>query len=484
MSKSLIIDSDVLKAYELTNDFFINLGYIQRNSVKPKLLFFKKRESISTSSDNKQKDFAIRVKISFNPVGNLQLYSTTLITIRCEYSISVIGNDLISSDRKYFEAEFNKLKKKLSGKIPSKSKLQQEVQTCTRSETNLCKEVCENLQIQITFKLQKNEIRVGEEEKIEIKVKNVGKNVIYVKDIKNILTNEFKALRTSDGQLENNNLNFDRKKFSPNETKDITVVFEPLKKGSFEIKPEISYFDDFGSEMSIECHTKVYKVLAPALPGRIPSGYGCLDNLLFGGIPEKYAVILTSPSIDERETLINNFLTKGIDLEETTFYVTFDSEIATKLATKHSNKFYLFLTNPKSNSDIKDSPNVFTINGVGTLSNISIALTKAFRLIDIKSNKPKRICIDILSDVLLQHKAVVTRKWISGLVSDLKSKGFTIIGVLNDLMHPQDQVHAILGIFDGEIKIYEKESKEGIENILRIKRLYNKKYSREELKLT
>jgi len=48
-------------------------------------------------------------------------------------------------------------------------------------------------------------------------------------------------------------------------------------------------------------------------------------------------------------------------------------------------------------------------------------------------------------------------------------------------MHPPQQVQAILGLFDGEIEIYEKETEDGVENILRIKKMYNQQYLKGEL---
>jgi hypothetical protein len=50
-------------------------------------------------------------------------------------------------------------------------------------------------------------------------------------------------------------------------------------------------------------------------------------------------------------------------------------------------------------------------------------------------------------DFLLQHRAVITRKWLSGLLADLKSKGFTTIAVINQEMHPAEEVQAITGLF-------------------------------------
>ena len=151
------------------------------------------------------------------------------------------------------------------------------------------------------------------------------------------------------------------------------------------------------------------------------------------------------------------------------------------MAKKFQSNFYLFICNPRANGDITNLPNVFKLNGVSTLSDINIALTKSLRTLDQLQRRPRRVCIEIISDILLQHKAVTTRKWLSGVLSELKSKGFTIMGVVNPLMHPPDQVEVILGLFDGEIKISEKETEEGIENVLRVRKMYNQQYLKSEL---
>ena len=43
-------------------------------------------------------------------------------------------------------------------------------------------------------------------------------------------------------------------------------------------------------------------------------------------------------------------------------------------------------------------------------------------------------------------------------------------------MHSSEEVHAILGLFEGEINIYEKETEEGLEKFLKVKRMYNQQY--------
>ena len=377
ISKSFIIDSacmHVTRAYSISRDFFLNLKYAQEDSIKPKLLVFKKQMSLQDDFSGESKDYVIRLKILFNPVGNSQLCSTTLISVQCDYLINILGKESTSDDRKIFENELEQLKSKLVGKVFSKK-------TGTFGSPSF--------------------------------------------------------IPTTNGEH--------------SEKAQINVNLTPYKN---ELLPQ----------------------------KRITTGYKDLDNFLFGGLPEKYAVIITSPSNDEREILIKNFLRAGVNAGEVTFYLTLDSENGRSLAEEHPKHFYLFLSTPRAD-DSTSLPNVFKLNGVGNLSNIEIALTKSLRMLEPTSGGTKRICIDIISDVLLQHHSVITRKWVSRVVSELKSKGFTIIAVINPLMHSPDQVQAILGLFDGEIKIYEKETEDGVENILRIKKMYNQQYLKGELRL-
>ena len=51
-------------------------------------------------------------------------------------------------------------------------------------------------------------------------------------------------------------------------------------------------------------------------------------------------------------------------------------------------------------------------------------------------------------------------------------------------MHPSEEVQAILGLFDGELRVSEKETAKGTETTLRIKKLYNQRYMETELVLT
>jgi KaiC/GvpD/RAD55 family RecA-like ATPase len=218
-----------------------------------------------------------------------------------------------------------------------------------------------------------------------------------------------------------------------------------------------------------------------ALTGRIATGTKELDRLLPGGIPQEYAVILAAHSTDEREQLTKNFLETGALAGETTFHITSEAANTKKLAEKYPLNFYLFLCNPQADTLLQNAPNVYKLKGVENLTEIDIALTKALRKIDSSSAGPRRFCVSIVSEVLLQHHALVTRKWFSALLPTLKSKGFTILAVIDPQIHPPEELQSIIGIFDGEIRVVEKETPEGVRQMLRIRKLLNQKYLENEI---
>ncbi len=257
-----------------------------------------------------------------------------------------------------------------------------------------------------------------------------------------------------------------------------------LKSGEFEFRPKIECSDETGQKLMFNIEPATYSISDAVLSGRLRTGYKDLDTLLMGGLPEEYGIILTSPSNDERELLIKRFLETGIKNGETTFYITSEVGGVKDLAEEFQSNFYVFVCNPRADVMIKDLPNVYKIKGVDNLTDIDISLIKAFRSLDRSKTGPKRACVEVVSDVLLQHRAVITRKWLSALLPDLKSRGFTTLAIVNPQMHPTEEVYAILGLFDGEIRITEKDTAEGLRKVLRIRKLYNQRYVESELNVT
>ncbi|MFB0566961.1 MAG: tetratricopeptide repeat protein, partial [Candidatus Bathyarchaeia archaeon] len=215
-------------------------------------------------------------------------------------------------------------------------------------------------------------------------------------------------------------------------------IFQKIraKKDIEKTRLKLAYIET-GREM-LEPEPVAIEVSEVVLPSYITTGYEDLDDLLFGGIPRSYAVILTSPSCDERDLLIKRFLETGAKKDEVTFYVTIDPGEVKTLIEKFQSNFYLFICNPQADKIIKSLPNVFKLKGVENLTDISIALTSAFRKLEASPKGPRRACIEIISDVLLQHHAVQTRRWLTGLLPELKSKGFTTLAVMNPHMHPSE----------------------------------------------
>ncbi len=285
------------------------------------------------------------------------------------------------------------------------------------------------------------------------------------------------------GQIE-----FRDNKIGAFEVKTVKLTLEATKPETFHLKPTVTYVDDLGNTkmnstreftITVQPTTKQLQVA-----GKISTGSNDLDGLLMGGIPEKYALVLTSPSFDECHKLIERYVEAGPKTGQPTFYVTADPGNTKVLAEDFPSNMFLFVCNPRADLAVKDLPNVYKLKGVDNLTEIDIAMAKALRNLDDSRGSPKRACIDIVSDVLLQHHAVTTRKWLSGLIQNLKSKGFVILAVVNPQMHSSEEVQAILSLFDGEIRMFERETEKGSKRVLKILKLFNQEYLEDELALT
>jgi KaiC/GvpD/RAD55 family RecA-like ATPase len=205
--------------------------------------------------------------------------------------------------------------------------------------------------------------------------------------------------------------------------------------------------------------------------------------LLFGGLPKTYAVVLTSDPCDERDLLIKRYLEAGVAEGNTTFHVTIDASSVRGLAEEFKHDFSVLVCNPKLDEALESFPNVFKLGGIENLTEMNIALESAIRALGKPKNGPRRACLDIVSDVLLQHHAVLTRRWLTRLIPELRSKGFTTLALMNPHMHSPEETHAVLDLFEGELSIYEKEGQNGVTKYIRIKRMHNQGYLDSELPL-
>jgi KaiC/GvpD/RAD55 family RecA-like ATPase len=330
-------------------------------------------------------------------------------------------------------------------------------------------------------------VTVGQSFDVRIDLVNVSRGSASLANIQDILPQEFQVIASQPEILKDGSMvRLKESELEPFTVKTIKLTVQATMAGTFDLNPRAVYIDDLGQTKTatprqITITVKPAEPAFEALPGRVTTGSAELDRLLLGGIPKNYAIMLTAPLIDERALIVKRFLEAGANAGETTFYVTTEARDVKVLAEKLTSNFFLFVCNVQANAMIQDLPNVFKLNGIENLTDINITLTKVFRAVKPSAADSKRICIDIVSDILLQHHAVTTRKWLCGLLADLRAKGFTTLVTLDPKMHQPEEVQAILGLFDGEINVSEKENAKCLQHVLRVRKLYNQKYLGNEL---
>lgn len=330
------------------------------------------------------------------------------------------------------------------------------------------------------IQIEKHEVSAGESFVLEIDIANFGQAAALLDGIEEIVPCCGIELTSSPSKynLEATCLDLNGEVLEPARIEKLRFTMRALEKGTYAIAPRIVYIDGLGAQKIMDLKPETVKVKEIVLPGRVSVGYKDLDNLLFGGIPEKYAVMLTSVSCDETMLIIKRFLEKGAREGEITLLVTVEASRWERLAEEFSN-FHLFVCNPQAETAIRSLPNILKLRGVESLTDISILLFSTLRKLEASDEKPRRICIEVLSDILLQHHAIQTRRWLVSLTTELKSRGFTTLAVMNPQMHPPEETQAMLDLFDGEMEVYEKESK----RVLRIKKMYGQNYVSDELPL-
>ena len=212
----------------------------------------------------------------------------------------------------------------------------------------------------------------------------------------------------------------------------------------------------------------------------ISTGYDELDTVLAGGLPAGYAILVVSPPCDERDLLFTKIIESNLLIGSSVFFLSRDLSRTQDFASRYRKNFYVF--SPQADKITTDSGNVFKIAGVQNLNDLNITFTKAMETLP-KATSNKIIIIDLLSEVLLEHKSLTTRKWLDDFIGKRKSEGFTILAILNPLISAKQESQTIIDLFDGIIEIYEKELRERARRFLIVKKMYGKKYVDSELML-
>ena len=211
----------------------------------------------------------------------------------------------------------------------------------------------------------------------------------------------------------------------------------------------------------------------------ISTGYSELDSILSGGLPEGYSVLILTEPCDEMDLIIRKLIQSTITQGYSVFFISRDTIKTQHLISQYPTEFYAF--NPMADK-MPSTPNLFKISGVENLNDLNISLSKAME--PLLNETSKRILIlDVISDALLEHKGLTTRKWLNDFIVKRKDDGFTILGIFNPNIAEKADAQAIIDLFDGVIEVFAKGLRERARRFLIIKRMYGRKYAENEILL-
>ncbi|MBS7644753.1 hypothetical protein KEJ44_01745 [Candidatus Bathyarchaeota archaeon] len=215
-------------------------------------------------------------------------------------------------------------------------------------------------------------------------------------------------------------------------------------------------------------------------------GYRPLDLLLKGGIPRGYSLILSSAPCDQRDDVIKGFLRAGLEEEATAVYISNTVDKVMELV--ENPRMHILICNPQADEIAPKMGNVEKVRSIENLTDVNIGIMKLLEGLYEESrrgeeSKPMRICLDILDDVLIQHKGPTTRKWLLELIPRLKRMDGITLATVNPRMHRREDLNAVISIFDGQIDILEGTKRGRLYRKVLVSRMYEVDYSRKGLEI-
>ena len=190
-------------------------------------------------------------------------------------------------------------------------------------------------------------------------------------------------------------------------------------------------------------------VSASSMRTKVSTGYGRLDEALQGGFLAGSAIVLNAPASDEVPMLLRRFL----EADPASLLIARSLSSAEPILGNKPDGVKCLVCSDKS---VPPAQNVLPGKGIENLTELSLTITET-----INSLHPDRLVVQFLSDVLLRHKALQTRKWLSELLDRLRAKNITTLVLLNPYMHSGEEVQAIVDLFNGNMELIEKPQVEG-----------------------
>lgn len=216
---------------------------------------------------------------------------------------------------------------------------------------------------------------------------------------------------------------------------------------------------------------------------RLALGLKELDAALFGGLPEGSVASLESPSFDERDALAKAFLQTGLRKAAAGVLITRKYAQIAELHNAFPSRFFGVVCGPEADLAKGSVSNIALVKNFENLTELNLELTRILDSIPEEARKTARCRVDILSDIMIRHGPVITRKWFSELASRLKSRGFTTLFVFEPKMHEEREQALLAELFDGRIQCYEKTLQKKTNRFLRVVKMTDQTYHEDEIRL-
>jgi archaellum biogenesis ATPase FlaH len=215
-------------------------------------------------------------------------------------------------------------------------------------------------------------------------------------------------------------------------------------------------------------------------PENISLGVPELDALLGGGLPQGTATLLISPPYDERELLLRKIIENNLRNRSQVIYLSQSLNKMQDLSTRPAEGFYVF--SPEADSIVPARENIRMIQDLENLDDLNRHFDYAFQ--GLPKNALGRLTVfDFLSDVLREHKTLTTTKWLEEFIAKRKGEGFTVLGVLDPRVSSDEEMYAVMHLFDGVMEVYEKGAGEDAHRYLIVTRMYGRKFAESEFVL-
>jgi TolB-like protein/Flp pilus assembly protein TadD len=207
------------------------------------------------------------------------------------------------------------------------------------------------------------------------------------------------------------------------------------------------------------------------LRGRVSTGYARLDEALQGGFLAGSAIVLSAPASDEVPILLRRFL----EADPVSLLITRSLSSAEPILGNKPDGLKCLVCSDKP---VPPAQNTLPGKGIENLTELNIVITET-----INALHASRLAVQFLSDVLLRHKALQTRKWLSELLDKFRAKNITTLVLLNPLMHSSEEVQAIVDLFNGNIELIEKQVEGQLRKSLVIKWMHGIETTEKEVLL-